>query len=287
MTKPEENVMKVGPDGKYSIDFEDFERRIDHDTNAFILCNPQNPTGNAWSQEDLMRLGEICLRRRVVVLADEIHCDFVTKGNKYTPFASLPNKAVVNNSITFKAASKSFGLAAMKCAWFFSDNMDYINRVKAMNRADLTTMGLISSKAAYAGGEDWLNQCVDYIDGNHDFVAQYIKANIPAIKCIKPQGTYLSWLDVSAVANRINAKQLADEANKMAKNGAAVTPETMVERHLVKTAKVHLNQGGSYGAGGENHMRMNIATSRKTLEVALNNLATALRQGVGSSAAQR
>jgi len=287
MTKPEENVMKVGPDGKYSIDFEDFERRIDHDTNAFILCNPQNPTGNAWSQEDLMRLGEICLRRRVVVLADEIHCDFVTKGNKYTPFASLPNKAVVNNSITFKAASKSFGLAAMKCAWFFSDNMDYINRVKAMNRADLTTMGLISSKAAYAGGEDWLNQCVDYIDGNHDFVAQYIKANIPAIKCIKPQGTYLSWLDVSAVANRINAKQLADEANKMAKNGAAVTPETMVERHFVKTAKVHLNQGASYGAGGENHMRMNIATSRKTLEVALNNLATALRQGVGSSAAQR
>ena len=287
MTKPEENVMKVGPDGKYSIDFEDFERRIDHDTNAFILCNPQNPTGNAWSQEDLMRLGEICLRRRVVVLADEIHCDFVTKGNKYTPFASLPNKAVVINSITFKAASKSFGLAAMKCAWFFSDNMDYINRVKAMNRADLTTLGIISSKAAYAGGEQWLNQCVDYIDGNHDFVAQYVKANIPAIKCIKPQGTYLSWLDVSAVANRINAKQLADEANKMAKNGNTVTPETMVERHFVKTAKVHLNQGASYGAGGQNHMRMNIATSRKTLEVALNNLATALRQGVGSSAAQR
>ena len=121
-TKPEENVMKV-VDGKYSIDFEDFERRISYDTNAFILCNPQNPTGNVWSPEDLMRLGEICLRRRVVVLADEIHCDFVNKGHKYTPFSTLPNKAVVNNSITFKAASKSFGLAAMKCAWFFSDNM--------------------------------------------------------------------------------------------------------------------------------------------------------------------
>ncbi len=194
----------------------------------------------------------------------------------------------MNNSITFKAASKSFGLAAMKCAWFFSDNMDYINRVKAMNRADLTTMGIISSKAAYAGGEEWLNQCVDYIDGNHDFVAQYVKANIPAIKVIKPQGTYLSWLDVSAVANRINAKQLAADANaKMAAGGTPVTPETMVERHFVKTAKVHLNQGASYGAGGENHMRMNIATSRKTLEVALNNLAAALRQGVGSAAAQR
>jgi cystathionine beta-lyase len=282
-----ENVMKVGPDGRYSIDFEDFERRIDHDTNSFILCNPQNPTGNMWSPEDLMRLGEICLRRRVVVLADEIHCDFAMKGAKYTPFASLPNKAVVNNSITFKAASKSFGLAAMKCAWFFSDNMDYINRVKANNRADLTTLGIIASKGAYSGGEDWLNQCVEYIDGNHDFVAQYIKANIPAIKTVKPQGTYLSWLDISAVASRINAKQLADEANKMAKNGAKVTPETMVERHLVKVAKVHLNQGGSYGAGGENHMRMNIAASRKTLEVALNNLATALRQGGSTAAGQR
>ena len=129
-TMAEENPMKV-VNGRYSIDFEDFERRISHDTNAFILCNPQNPTGNCWSPEDLMRLGEICLQRRVVVLADEIHCDFVTKGHKYTPFATLPNKAVVNNSITFKAASKSFGLAAMKCAWFFSDNMDYINRVKA------------------------------------------------------------------------------------------------------------------------------------------------------------
>ena len=116
--------MKV-VNGRFSIDFDDFERRISRDTNTFILCNPQNPTGNCWSPEDLTRIGEICLRTRVVVLADEIHCDFVTKGHKYTPFASLPNKAIVNNSITFKAASKSFGLAAMKCAWFFSDNKDY------------------------------------------------------------------------------------------------------------------------------------------------------------------
>ena len=276
-TKPEENRMKV-VDGRYSIDFEDFERRISNDTNAFILCNPQNPTGNAWSPEDLMRLGEICLRRRVVVLADEIHCDWVTKGNKYTPFASLPNKAVVNNSITFKAASKSFGLAAMKCAWFFSDNMDFITRVKVNNRADLTTMGVLASKAAYSGGEDWLNQCVDYVDGNHEFVQSYFKANIPMIKVAKPQGTYLAWLDVSQVAEKINAKQLAVDANK--KLAAGVKPlssEQMVERWFVANAKVHMNAGTSYGAGGENHMRMNIATSRKTLTLALNNIASALK----------
>src|SRR6185295_15483864 len=136
------------------------------------------------------------------------------------------------------------------------DNADYLARVKANNRADLTTLGMIASKGAYQGGEDWLNQCVDYIDGNHDFVTQYIAANIPLIKCVKPQGTYLSWLDVSAVAERINAKQLAAEANKSATGAAGrnatVTPETIVERHLVKIAKVHLNQGASYGLGGTN-----------------------------------
>ena len=276
-TKPEESPMKV-VNGRYTIDFDDFERRIGPDTNTFILCNPQNPTGNTWSPEDLMRLGEICLKRRVVVLADEIHCDFVTKGNKYTPFASLPNKDVVRNSITFKAASKSFGLAAMKCAWFFSDNMDYVNRVKALNRADLTTLGMISSRAAYRGGEDWLNQCVEYIDANHDFADSFIRANIPLIKTTKPQGTYLSWLDVSAVIDRIGAKELAAQANKnLAGNAKPVTPSQVVEKWLVRHARVHLNAGASYGVGGENYMRMNIATSRKTLELALNNIATALK----------
>ncbi len=281
-TIAEENPLKL-VNGRYSIDFEDFERRISHNTNTFILCNPQNPTGNVWSAEDLTRLGEICLRRRVVVLADEIHCDFVTKGNKYTPFASLPNKAIVNNSITFKAASKSFGLAAMKCAWFFSDNADYVARVKANNRADLTTLGMIASRAAYTGGEDWLDQCVAYIDGNHDYVQSFVAANIPMIKVAKPQGTYLSWLDVTAVADKIGAKALAAEASKDM-SGRPLTPEQMIERHFVKTAKVHMNQGASYGLGGANHMRMNIATSRKTLELALNNLATALKRTTSSAA---
>ena len=281
-TIPEENPLKL-VNGRYSIDFEDFERRISHNTNTFILCNPQNPTGNCWSPEDLTRLGDICLRRRVVVLADEIHCDWVTKGNKYTPFASLPNKAIVDNSITFKAASKSFGLAAMKCAWFYSTNQDYLARVKANNKADLTTLGMIASKAAYAGGEDWLNQCVEYVDSNHDFVDSFIRANMPLVKTVKPQGTYLSWLDVSAVADKIGAKELAAEASKMQSASAKpLTPEQMVERHFVKRAKVHMNAGSTYGYGGQNHMRMNIATSRKTLELALNNLAAALKQNVGS-----
>ena len=173
----------------------------------------------------------------------------------------------------------------MKCAWFFSDNMDLINRVKVNNKADLTTMGMIASRAAYQGGEDWLNQCVDYVDSNQEFVQSFVAANIPMIKVVKPQGTYLSWLDVSAVANKINAKALVAEASKaLAPSAKPLTPAQMVERHFVKTAKVHMNQGASYGAGGENHMRMNIATSRKTLELALNNLAAALKGSMSSAA---
>ena len=276
-TVPEEVAMRLA-NGRYSIDFDEFERHITGDTNAYILCNPQNPTGNTWSQEDLLKLGEICLKHRVVVLADEIHCDFVQKGQKYTPFATLPDKAIVNNSITFKAASKSFGLAAMKCAWFFSTNPSFMERIKPYNRADLTTLGLIASHAAYTGGEDWLNQCVDYIDGNQEYVVSFTKANIPSIKVVKAQGTYLAWLDVSEVAERINARQLADEASKKLKDGAKpLSAAQMVERYFVRHAKVHMNAGNSYGLGGENHMRMNIATSRKSLELALNNLAAALK----------
>ncbi len=272
--KPEDSPMKL-VNGRYSIDFDDFERRISHDTNTFLLCNPQNPTGNCWSPEDLTRLGEICLRRRVVVLADEIHCDFVTKGQKYTPFSSLPNKDIVRNSITFKAVSKSFSLAAMKVAWYFSDNEDYIARVKANTRADLTTLGMVANRAALTEGEDWLDQLLVYLDGNHDFVASFVKANMPLVTCVKPQGTYLSWLDVSQVVDRIGAKRLAEEASKT--SATPVSPEQIVERWFVQHAKVHLNAGSSYGTGGAGHMRMNVATSRKLLELALTNMAAALK----------
>jgi len=276
-TKPEESLMKY-VDGRYQFDFEDFERRIGPDTNAFILCNPQNPTGNMWSEADLMRIGEICLKKRVLVLADEIHCDFVNKGQKYVPFSTLPNKDVVRNSVTFKAASKSFGLAAMKCAWFFSDNMDLITRIKPNNRADLTTLGLIASKAAYSGGEDWLNQCVEYIDGNHDYVQKFINANMPMVKVgAKPQGTYLTWLDLTQVADKIGAKQAASSmASGQGRGGRAPSPESVVMRWFAKNAKVALNGGDTYGLGGANHARMNIATSRKTLEAALTSMAHAL-----------
>ena len=274
--KPEECLMKI-VNGRYAIDFEDLERHISHDTNTLILCNPHNPTGNCWSREDLTTVGEICTRRRVVVLADEIHCDFVTKGNQYTPFSTLDNRDIVMNSITFKSASKSFGLSALKCAWMFSDNADYINRVRANHRQDFNTLGMIAARAALTEGTDWLDQLVSYIDANHDFVESFVNANLPLIKVVKPQGTYLNWLDVSRVAEKIGAQEQAAEANKQQDpSKKPITAEVMVQRHLIMNARVQLNPGSNYGYGGTGRMRMNIATSRKTLELALTNLAKAL-----------
>jgi cystathionine beta-lyase len=274
-----ENPLKL-VNGRYAMDFEDLERRIDHYTNTLILCNPQNPTGNCWSREDLTTLGEICTRRRVIVLADEIHCDFVRKGVKYTPYASLNDEKIVMNSVTFKSASKSFNLAAMKCAYMFTTNPDYLARIKAAgHREDINTLGMIAHRAAYDECSDWLDQLLPYIDGNLDYVDTFIRSNMPLVKFVKPQGTYLAWLDVSGVVDKIGAKAIAAEANRKKDTAAAsVTPETIVERYLVEHAKVQMNAGSSYGYGSAGRMRMNCGTSRKLLEVALTNMASALNK---------
>ena len=273
----EENSPMIEENGRYRIDFDDFESRMSHDTDALILCNPQNPTGNCWSEEDLLRLGRMCLEHRVVVLSDEIHCDFVMKGQKYTPFASLPDKEVVDNSITFKAASKSFSLAAMKIAWFFSTNPELLALVRAQHRANTNSLGVVANQGALTDeGADWLDQVNAYIDANHDFAEQYIRENLPGVEYTKAQGTYLAWIDIGGVAERLGAKRLAEEATANSDTGRAVTAENIVGNWFIENAKVQLNAGSSYGPGGENHMRMNVATSRQTLKLALDNMAAAL-----------
>jgi cystathionine beta-lyase len=275
-TLPADSPMKL-VNGRYSIDFDDLASRIAPDTNSLILCNPQNPTGNCWSQEDLLKLGRLCLERRVVVLADEIHCDFVMKGQKYIPFASLPDKDVVNNSMTFKAISKTFSLAAMKSAYYFSTNADYMERVSVNHRADLNLLGLVATEAAYKEGAPWLDQLLPYIDANHELVESYTKANTPLVSYAKAEGTYLAWLDVSQVVDRIGAKATAEEeTSRQDASKMPVSPEMVVERWFVDNAKVQLNSGTSYGTGGDGHMRMNLGTSRQLIQIALDNMASAL-----------
>lgn len=276
---PEESPMKL-VDGRYQIDFEDLDRRIDHDTNVLILCNPQNPTGNCWTRDELATLGELCHRRRVVVFADEIHCDFVRDRGRYTPFGNLGDEAVVRNSVTFKSTSKSFNLAATKCAYLYSRNADYIERIRQTGHNEtVNTLGVIASETAYNEGEDWLDQALDYIDGNMAFTERYIAERVPLIRFVKPEGTYLAWLDVSALAERVGADEMAAEANRQrGPDEEPLAPEHMIERWLVEHAGVQLNDGHRYGLGGEGHMRMNLATSRILLEKALDNIASATRR---------
>ena len=281
-----ESPMKM-VNGQYEIDWDDFEKRAsDPATKTTILCNPHNPVGRVWTKAELTRYGEICLKHNIKVLSDEIHCDFVTKGQKYTPFATLDDKKIVDNSITFKAASKSFSLAGLKCAWFFATDPDVFKQVQFWNRAEVSTLGIASSQAAYEGGEAWLNQCVDYIDGNQQFANDYIKKNIPLIKVgNKPQGTYLAWLDVGGLADKIGAQKLADAENKkpqpinfLTGKPGMVMPDDMVGHWFAKNAYVAMNAGYTYGLGGTNHMRMNLATSRKTLTAALDSIAGATKK---------
>ena len=275
--KPADVPFKI-QDGRYVMDLEGLERTISQDTHTLILCNPQNPTGNVWSKDDLMAVGEICLRRRVVVLADEIHCDFVHAGNKYTPFATLPNEAVVRNSVTFKSASKSFNLVGTKCAYFFSTNPEYLARIRAWHREEITTLGVVAHRAAYTEGDGWLDQLRTYIDGNMTFVADYAAKNIPLVRMVKPQGTYLAWLDVSAVVDKVGARAAAEQQNRERDPALSpLTPSHVMEKWFVEHARVQLNPGGGFGTGGAERMRMNCGTSRKMLERALGNLASALR----------
>ena len=283
-TKAEESPLKF-VNGKFQMDFDDFERRISLDTHTFILCNPQNPTGNCWSPEDLLRIGEICLKHRVIVLADEIHCDWVSKGQKYTPFASLPNKAVVDNSLTFKAASKSFGLAAHKTAWFYSTNPELLARVRPNHRADLNTLGIVANHAAVTDGEEWLRQANEYVSA-HARLRRQLRRRQDSADQGASRGRHLSHVarrhrpSPSASARRSWPRITTAPSRPTM---PALTPEQMVERFFVKTAKVHLNQGASYGKGGENHMRMNIGTSRKLVELALNNMASACKNSTSTS----
>jgi cystathionine beta-lyase len=267
----EESPMLV-EEGRYAIDWEDFERRVGR-CNVFLLCNPQNPTGNCWSAEDLLRMGRICLERRVIVFSDEIHSDLVTPGARHTPFASLPDREVVDNSITFRAVSKTFNLPGLKLAWYYSTNPHLLSRIRAHTRAEIGTLAVVATEAGLREGRPWLEALIPYLAENHALTERYLAEHVPLVKYRRAQATYLAWLDVSALAERIGAQRIA--AQETSRSTAVVAPEQVVQRWLAEHARIALSPGHTFGAGGAGHMRMNIATPRALLRRALDNLAEA------------
>lgn len=257
--------------GRYEIDWQDLESKMTPDVNAMIVCNPQNPTGNVWTEEELLRIGRLCLDKQIVVLADEIHSDIVRPGHRYVPFASLPDQAVVNNSVSFNAISKTFNLAGMKNAYFYSPNPVLLNRVRQNHRADLNTLGVVANEAAYKQGGTWFDQVLPYLDANHAFTENYLREQLPMVGYTPAEGTFLAWLDFSAVLEAINAKEMA------AMHGLE-SPEHYFQDWLVEHSGVLLNPGSNYGSGGAGYMRMNIASARVVVKEALDAMAGALRQ---------
>ncbi len=244
---------------QYSIDFEDFEEKIvNNGVKLFLLCNPHNPVGRVWTKDELIRLGEICLKYKVIIVSDEIHCDFTYPGYEHIVFSNI-NEEFAQNTITCTAPSKSFNLAGLQISNIFIQNETLRRRLKLeiakSGYSQLNTLGLAACKAAYQYGEPWLRQLKEYLLGNLNYVRGYLGEKLPMIKLIEPQGTYLIWLDFRAL--QLTRKELEDL--------------------IVHKAGLWLDPGHIFGPEGEGFERINIACQRQTLVRAMEQLHLAIQ----------
>lgn len=236
----------------YEMDFDNLERcAADPRAKVMLLCNPHNPAGRVWTPDELTRLGNICLRNGVTVVADEIHCELVYQGFKYTPFASLSD-AFLHRSVTCVSPSKAFNIAGLQIANIVAFDNDLRRRIdKAINInevCDVNPFGVAATIAAYNEGEEWLNQLVDYLHGNYEAMAEFCRRELPEFPIARLEGTYLVWMDCSSLG----------------------MPSDALEHALLDNARLWLNAGTMYGAEGEGYMRWNIACPRSVMLDGLN-----------------
>ncbi|AMM58079.1 TPA: pyridoxal phosphate-dependent aminotransferase [Clostridioides difficile] len=235
--------------GNYIMDYEDIENKI-KDVKLFILCNPHNPVGRVWTKDELKKLGDICLKHNVKIISDEIHSDIILKKHKHIPMASI-SKEFEKNTITCMAPTKTFNIAGLQSSYVILPDEKYYKLLDdAFTRIDIkrnNCFSLVATEASYNNGESWLESFLEYLESNIDFAIKYINENMPKLKVRKPEGTYLLWVDFSALG-------LSDEE---------------LESILVQKGKVALNQGNSFGIGGSGYQRINLACPRSMLEEAL------------------
>ena len=245
-TTAENALVRKG--NSYEIDFDDFERQAtDEKTKVFLLCNPHNPAGRVWTQEELSRMNDICLRHNVKVIADEIHCELVMPGHVFTPFAAV-SKACQDNCITTNSPTKSFNIAGLQIANIITSNAEdrqKIDRAININEVcDVNPFGVIALQAAYNGGEDWIDQLNVYLWENYQALKTFFKDNLPQLEVIDLEGTYLVWVNVRATG---------------------MTADELTEK-LLKEGKVFVNRGTMYGkTTGEDYIRINIAMPRSLM----------------------
>ena len=245
------NSLKIGEQG-YEMDFDLLEKQA-KTSKMLILSNPHNPVGRCWTREELLRLSEICLRNNVLVIADEIHCDLVLPGFKHTPYATL-SKEVADHCIVFHAASKTFNLAGLATSTAIIPNKElrvtYNNYVEALEAHLGNIFGKVATQASMEKGDEWLGQLLDYVQGNIDYVSEFLKSNLPKVKFFKPQATYMMWLDF---------------------NGYGLSEEELW-RKMTQEAQLGFNRGSDFGQEGKGFFRINLACPRSTVEEAMRRL---------------
>lgn len=244
------NDLYLGDDNRYHIDFEDFEKKIvENHIKLFLLCNPQNPSGRVFTKEELTKLGDICLKHEVLVVSDEIHNDFAFFG-EHTVFANI-KKEFEENCIICTSVSKTFNLASMLISNIFIPNQKirraFRKQVDAAGISQLSALGLVATKIAYEKGDEWYEKVVFYIKENIAFVKSYVKENLPGVKVIDGEGTYLMWLDF---------------------RGTGLSCEE-IDRRIIYDARLWLDSGKIFGKTGDGFQRINVATPRSILEECL------------------
>jgi len=241
----------------YEINFSDFERGITDRTKAFLLCNPHNPVGRVFTLKELEAIADICLRHNVIICSDEIHCDLLYPGYRHLPIASL-GPEVAKQSVTLLSPSKTFNLAGFDFGFAIIPNPGLRKIWQTVSSGlipGVNIMGHVAARAAYKYGQEWLDQALAYLTVNRDFLAQYLKEKLPAIRMTKMEATYLAWLDCRNAGIPGNPSEF-----------------------FLKRARVALNDGPEFGRGGEGFVRLNFACSRKTLTEALDRMASALKR---------
>ncbi len=252
------NPLKENEDGSYSMDFDNLAEVADDKCKVLILSNPHNPAGITWSKETLAKLADFCYDHNILVISDEIHCDMALWGNKHVPFATASEKAA-QCSITFGAPSKTFNIAGIVSSYSIVPNDEIRKKfyswltANELNEAPLFSP--IATIAAFKNGEEWRQEMLKYIESNIIFVENYCKEFLPEIKPLRPEASFLVWLDCRGL--HLNHEQLVDL--------------------FVNKAHLALNDGEMFGKGGEGFMRMNVGTPRSILKKALDQLREAIK----------
>ena len=249
----------VRQEDTYEIDFVDFEAKCaDEKTTAFVLCNPHNPAGRVWHKDELERMGAICAKYNVRVISDEIHCELVMPGNTFIPFASV-NALNQSNSVTLNSPTKSFNIAGLQIANIICSDNEMRRRVDRVVNiyevCDVNPFGPVALKAAYNESEAWIDELNEYLWGNYQLLKTYFAEYLPQSKVLRLEGTYLAWVDISALG--MTSKQ--------------------VTKKLLKEGRVFVNDGPLYGnKTGEGYFRINLASPRAVLQDGLERIASTL-----------